>query len=250
MRQQCSIRWRPSGGRGEFEVTPTQRLADKRIFVRVPALNIDIDSETHATISQGKPRLRKYSANDRSKLHLVQLVMALARLPDPAREDKTGTVSWPLEGKQFVIASMDFDIVEETTETVVLEPLNAKVLHSPQVIDLRHRFESIRKELATLDDINTSLVSAIRRHHQIAMQGANTSELRDLADEVSHQPFLASTMATGLPDGPSWMSVKPLSAPASCRWIFQLSVDVLLPSRSALNAAMKTGDFNRPIPTA
>lgn len=187
MSQQCSIRWRPSGGRGEFEVTPAQRLADKRIFVRIPALGIDIDSETHATISQGKPRLRKYNANDRSKLHLVQLVMALARLPDPAREDKTGTVSWPLENKQFVIANMDFDIVEENAKGVVLEPLNAKVLHSPQVIDLRHRFDSIRKELASLGGVDANLANAIQRHHQVAMEGKNTSHLRELADEVIRQ---------------------------------------------------------------
>src|SRR5690349_21031078 len=90
----CTVRWRPSGGRGEYEVVPAQALVGREILIRIPELNVTIPTETTGTISQGKPRLRKRDSNNRSKLHLVPLVMAIARLPDPAREDKTGSVAW------------------------------------------------------------------------------------------------------------------------------------------------------------
>ena len=37
--------------------------------------------------------------------------MAVARLPEPAREDKAHVVVFPLENKSIVIDSMDFDII-------------------------------------------------------------------------------------------------------------------------------------------
>src|ERR1700694_1724599 len=107
----CVVRWRPSGGRGEYEFVPSTALAGKSIVLRIPELSIDIPTDVVGTISQGKPRLRKKHPNDRTRLHLVPLVMAVAQVPSPARKDKLGTVQWPLEHKHFIVSQMDFDIV-------------------------------------------------------------------------------------------------------------------------------------------
>ena len=131
----CVVRWRPSGGRGEYEVVPSQALAGRRVILRIDTLGVDIPAEVTGTISQGKPRLRKDQPNNRSKLHLVPLVMAIARLPDPAREDKTGTVDWPLENKSFVVSHMKFEIVSHDESSAVLRPVSAQVLHSNNVFD-------------------------------------------------------------------------------------------------------------------
>ena len=99
----CHVRWRPSGGknksggRGEFEFVNAPGLLNKQVVVRIPELSVDIDSEVvgRGGGSQGKPRLRKLEKHNRKKLHLLSLVIAAARLPDFARQDKLGKVEWP-----------------------------------------------------------------------------------------------------------------------------------------------------------
>ena len=81
----CEVHWRPSGGRGEFEFVPADSLMDRAIVVDFDHLNIRIDAEVSGRSAQGKPRLRKQEPNNRRKLHLPQLVMAVAALPEPAR---------------------------------------------------------------------------------------------------------------------------------------------------------------------
>ena len=101
----CTIRWRSSGGRGEFEYVPSGTLEDRAIDLYFEPLALTIPSEVTGVKAQGKPRLRKKEKNNRRKFHLPQLVMAVARLPEPAREDITHSVSFPLENKSFVIVS-------------------------------------------------------------------------------------------------------------------------------------------------
>lgn len=93
----CSVRWRPSGGRGEFEFVPADSLVGRNISVDFGALKVRVNAEVEGLHVQGKARLRKFEKNNRSKLHLPQLVMAVACLPEPAREDKGGSVLFPLE---------------------------------------------------------------------------------------------------------------------------------------------------------
>ena len=85
--ESVSVRWRPSGGRGEFEYVPADSLDGKDIHVFFEALNLTIPAEVRGVNvkPQGKPRLRKFDKNNRKKLHLPQLVMAVARLPEPRR---------------------------------------------------------------------------------------------------------------------------------------------------------------------
>ena len=97
----CSVRWRSSGGRGEFEFVPADSLLDREISVDFEALSLRIPAEVHGVRESGKPRLRKHEPNNRDKLHLPQLVMAVAGLPEPAREDKGYSCPVPL-GEQAV----------------------------------------------------------------------------------------------------------------------------------------------------
>jgi len=183
----CVVRWRPSGGRGEYEVVPGHALVDRRVVVRVAPLGIDIPAEVSGKISQGKPRLRKDQPNDRSKLHLTPLVMAVACLPDPAREDKSGTVHWPLTDKSFIVSEMEFDILDDNGTVAILAPLSARVLHSDRGFDLKKRLENIAADIAALPRLASAkpaLAAAIEAHRDAVMSGVNSDAIRQAADEV------------------------------------------------------------------
>ena len=183
----CSVRWRPSGGRGEFEFVPADSLLNREISVDFEALNLRIPAEVRGVHAQGKPRLRKHDSNNRRKLHLPQLVMAVAGLPEPAREDKGNQVQFPLENKQFVIDKMDFDIVEDDGTSVVLAPLRVSVLHSDFQVQLGDRLDAIARDWREIDairDHDPRLADTIDAHGLQIKQVVNSIEIRESADRM------------------------------------------------------------------
>jgi rubrerythrin len=183
----CSVRWRSSGGRGEFEFVPAETLADRDICLLIDALNVTVPAEVRGLRVQGKPRLRKFEGDNRSKLHLPQLVMALARLPEPAREDKSGEVKFPLENKTFVMDAMEFDIIDDDGLTVTLEPLKVSILHTDFVINLQDRFKAIAADLKGLPDLQSTypgLAIAIKAHADEVLKALNTMAVRKAADDA------------------------------------------------------------------
>jgi predicted HNH restriction endonuclease len=187
---EASVRWRSSGGRGEWEVTPSGKLTGRTVVVRIDQLGLDLPSETYGddNESQAKPRLRKFEQHNRKKLHLVPLVMAAARLADPARQDKLGGVEWPLRNKRFLVSEMRFEIAEDDGATAVLRPLYARILHAEdRVIDLQQRFQSVKDDIDRLPDIGADrplLADAIREHRDAVMAGVNWISIRKAADGV------------------------------------------------------------------
>ncbi|MCA3635447.1 MAG: HNH endonuclease [Methylobacterium sp.] len=185
----CRVRWRSSGGRGEFEYVPADTLEDRVIEVLFEPLNLTIPAEVMGVKAQGKARLRKADKNNRRKFHLPQLVMAVARLPEPGREDLSHTVAFPLENKAFVMDAMDFEIIEDDGITATLAPLRVSILHSAFQIDLQDRFSAIAEDLAKIADVEAKhpfLAAAIRNHGTEVMKGVNSTSIRAAADEIIH----------------------------------------------------------------
>lgn len=183
----CEVHWRPSGGRGEFEFVPADSLMDRDIFVDFDAFGVRIDSEVSGRLAQGKPRLRKRESNNRAKLHLPQLVMAVAGLPEPARSDQLHAVEFPLENKAFVIDQMDFDVVEDDGISVVLDPLRVSVLHSNFQVQLGDRLNAIAADFKNIDRIRArspELADAVEAHVAEIKKGVNSAELRKTADRM------------------------------------------------------------------
>ena len=144
-------------------------------------------AEVRGVHAQEKPRLRKHESNNRSKLHLPQLVMAVAGLPEPAREDKGHPVQFPLENKQFVMNKMDFGIVEDDGKTVVLAPLRVSVLHSDFQMQLEDRLKAIAHDWTEIEQIrghDPELANAIDAHRLQIQQGINSNEVRESADRM------------------------------------------------------------------
>ena len=183
----CAIKWRPSGGRGEFEFVPSDSLLDREITVDFEAFGIRIPAEVRGVHAQGKPRLRKFEADDRSKFHLPQLVMAVAGLPEPARSDRPDAVTFPLENKAFVMDEMNFDVVEDDGISVVLAPLRVSILHSDFEVDLIDRLRAIvedSKSVEKLRGANRKLAEAIEAHAAEVEKGLNSRKIRRLADRM------------------------------------------------------------------
>jgi len=182
----CEVHWRPSGGRGEFEFVPADSLMDRDVHVDFDQLGIRIDAEVSGRLAQGKPRLRKREANNRRKLHLPQLVMAVAALPEPARSDQHA-LAFPLENKAFVIDQMDFDVIEDDGITAVLAPLRVSVLHSSFQVQLDDRLRAIAEDVANVATIRArspDLADAVEAHAAEIAKGVNSSELRKTADRL------------------------------------------------------------------
>ena len=184
----CAVRWRSSGGRGEFEYVPAHSLVDRSINVLFEPLNLTIPAEVKAVRVQGKPRLRKFEKNNRKKLHLPQLVMAVARLPEPARENDHHAVAFPLRNKSYVMDSMDFDIVEDDGITATLAPLRVSIMNSNFQIELRDRFEAISVDMRNIDAIKMKhplLSDAVNAHGIEIMKAVNSIEIRRAADRIN-----------------------------------------------------------------
>ena len=183
----CSVRWRPSGGRGEFEFIPADSLRDREIILDLSPMDIRMRAEVRGVYAQGKPRLRKFESNNRLKLHLPQLVMAIAALPDPARSTDHDAVEFPLENKTFVINEMVFDIIDDDGSTSVLRPLRVSIRDTDFTVDLAARLTSIAKDVGSIDTIgehNGALADAVAAHSaQLRIRG-NSIALRSTADAV------------------------------------------------------------------
>src|SRR5690606_18081979 len=135
MRRPVDIRWRPSGGRGEYEHVPMHVLLDRRVVVEclsVPGAKIASDVSVQRI--SGKPRLRRQNPHDRSVLNLPQLIAALALLPDPRRED-LGKISLPLRPKGYLISSIRLlaDVSQEGVALCVPDRLS--ILHYVGEVD-------------------------------------------------------------------------------------------------------------------
>jgi 5-methylcytosine-specific restriction endonuclease McrA len=160
---------------------------DRNVFVDFDAFGVRFDAEVSGRLAQGKPRLRKADANNRSKLHLPQLVMAIAGLPEPARSDNQQAVQFPLENKSFVMDQMDFDVVEDDGISVVLDPLRVSILRSDFQVQLGDRLRAIAADFANIDRIrerSPELADAVAAHVAEVMKGINSSELRKTADRM------------------------------------------------------------------
>lgn len=177
------VRWRPSGGRGEYEHVPSDVLLGRN--VRLAPLVSDqafLNTDVSGHMKDGKPRLRRRNPNDRSMLNLPQLVAALALLPDSIREDH-GNAVYPLRHKGYVISSITFDVEQVGADTAICIPLRMRILHDSGQIDLVSRLERVG-ELLRSEQVPADILNAVADFLELIEQGSCSSKLRALADQL------------------------------------------------------------------
>lgn len=174
------VRWRPSGGRGEYEHTPSAVLMDRRVLLNclsVPGAVVVTD--VFGRLRDGKPRLRREDPNDRDVLNLHQLVAAIALLPQPVREDR-GPIRLPLEEKQYVISRIVFDADTRGADGVVCTPRYLRLLHDDTDIDLRDRLIRVRTVLDK-PGLPAKVAHFARLYSAMLRAGTATSEIVDVS---------------------------------------------------------------------
>jgi len=177
------LRWRPSGGRGEYEHVPQDVLLGRNIVIDpISVPNARIKTDAWGRIKDGKPRIRRENPNDRQLLNVAQLVAALALLPDPIREDK-GSVVLPLRDKAYVISAISFRVIHADERTAVCIPQRLKVLHDNGTIDLVDRLRRIGEFLGR-SDTPTSVRKEANDYRRIAANGVSSADFRSVANHL------------------------------------------------------------------
>lgn len=181
---QVDLRWRPSGGRGEYEHVPREVLLERQIVVNavsVPGAYITTDA--WGRIKDGKPRIRRLYPNDRTRLNVHQLIAALALLPDPIRQDPGGAIL-PLRDKGYVISSITFLAEPAEGQRMVCTPQRLRVLHDNNEIDLVDRLRRIR-DLVEREDLPAPIQALANRYRQLVTGGVPVSELRTVSNGLA-----------------------------------------------------------------
>lgn len=174
------VRWRPSGGRGEYEFVPSDPFLGRKIVIDTRSVqNGYVETDVRGYLRDGKPRLRRDAPNDRTSLNVPPLVAALAWLPAPRREDK-GYLKLPLAEKEYVAASITFD-VSISGQTAFARPMELKALHYEYAIDLDGRMRRIGQILGQLGGSWAQTLAAeyiaLIQSHSASARLAELSEL-------------------------------------------------------------------------
>lgn len=175
------VRWRPSGGRGEYEFVPSDVLLGKRVIIdalSVPSAFVETDVSGY--LRDGKPRLRRKHPNDRHHLNVPPLVAALAWLPAPRREDNR-PLKLPLQEKEYVASSITFNVAVNG-DIAFASPLAMRVLHYEYEIDLRARLHKIRQVLPLL--VKTPVAAFASEYVSLIQAHSASSRLSELSREL------------------------------------------------------------------
>ncbi|WP_185965098.1 HNH endonuclease [Glacieibacterium frigidum] len=177
------IRWRPSGGRGEYEHVPGDVALARRLLIDPIVISGSlVTTDVRGRIKDGKPRLRRENPNDRSLLNVHTLVAALALLPNPIREDKY-LLSLPLQDGAYVISSVKFQSELVGIGEIKCRPLLLQVLHDVNTIDVESRLRRIG-EFISRNDLSGEVLSLVARYKKIIQSGVAVIDLRLVADEL------------------------------------------------------------------
>ena len=176
------VRWRPSGGRGEYEHVPADVLLNRTVAISTVMGAAPILTDVRGYVRDGKPRLRRANPNNRLILNLPQLVAALALLPDSVREDR-GHVVFPLRHKAYVISSITFSVEYDQAGVAICSPLRMRILHDGGEIDLVSRIERVN-ELLRSELVPSDQVGVVARFLSLVESGSASSELRRCADGI------------------------------------------------------------------
>ena len=209
---EVDIRWRRSGGRGEYEHLPQEILLGRKLVISaisVPGAYITTD--VWGRIRDGKPRLRRENPSDHSILNVAPLIAALALFPNPRREDNK-ELTLPLQTKSYVVSQIRFNVELGDDSRAICTPLNMNILHDNDTIDLLSRLKNVG---AIIDSAGLSgaAKTLAARYKALVQGGSADAELMEISEKLAPMIFSSPQIAEVL-EAPSEEFV-PDAPPAS-----------------------------------
>lgn len=221
---QVEVRWRRSGGRGEFEHIPSDVLMGRRVAIAVsPTTDQVVFTDVRGQRRDGKPRLRRDDQYDRTMLNVPNLVAALALLPDPRRED-TGNLALPLRDDGYVVSTLTFDAELAEDGAAVCTPLRMQVLHDPSVIDIASRLRAVN-ELIARADLPPDLADLAEQYRELIANGRAVVAFRELSSQFRQALENHPELSAGLDEPTLEIETEEVAAQAGAPALDDLSAD-------------------------
>lgn len=187
------IALRTSGGRGEYEVagrhdnTRVHDVLDKEIVLEIMP-RMRLPTNNFVRHMQGKPRIRLLSTT--SDYHSYLILSALLLLPKPKREiGATPGGKLQIYKENFSILSVPFDVVELTSDELVIAPTQMILSNSSLDTGRLDVIERIRIVMACWEVAskeNTPIANALKAHK-------NAFDAHDIAGIMKSASIIRST---------------------------------------------------------
>ena len=178
MTDKLQIKWRPSGGRGEYEYITAAEVEGRALHLLVPVLGSVIVTDVRFRVLDGKPRLRRDDPNDRSVLNVPPLVACMCALPVPRRSLTAEIDPHVFNPDSFVVDTVDCFIKDRSKDRVLLEPISLL----PRGMDSSHEIDVAGRVAALVALESGSLpVKELLAHLR---SGASEASLGDLATDA------------------------------------------------------------------
>ncbi len=196
MSAKLQIKWRPSGGRGEYEYITAAEVEGRALHLLIPVLGSIVVTDVRFRNLDGKPRLRRDDPNDRSILNVPPLVAAMCALPLPRRSLTADVDPHTFDRDNFVVDTIDCVIRERSDDRVLLEPISLL----PRGMDPSHEIDVARRLSALAALGKTSLpVKELLSHLQSGVTAASLADLAsDAFDDIGPPEELMATFDSGV----------------------------------------------------
>ncbi|MFZ2114676.1 MAG: HNH endonuclease [Solirubrobacteraceae bacterium] len=184
------IALRPSGGRGEYELTGRQgsvRASDlfdrEMAFQITPELVLPGRQAAHRV--QGKPRIR---LDDRTKdLHAYRLLAGTLILPRPKRELRaTSPGSDFLKDNEYAVTGIDVDVVDSTKTSTRLRPTRLWLENASgllRAVDAADRMALVQ-EVWDAARTQTSPIAILVQAHETAVAGGGHKRIEKASADL------------------------------------------------------------------
>lgn len=194
-----NIAFRPSGGRGEYELAGQQGALHVHDLYGLPMFleilpGVAINTRSRCVLKDGKPRIRQFQVVKNA--HPASLIAAAMMLPKPRRERNLTSGTKLLRWEQFVIQTVRIDVVPRAGG-VLIRPVTVRLENGDDKrldISFADRMTHVVRVWTAAATAAGPVAEAVRRH-AAAFTSPTTTQSQLVA------AFAKLHAALGKPDG-------------------------------------------------
>lgn len=185
------IALRPSGGRGDYELTGSDNgvhaseLVEKQFYFQItPSLTIDGKAKAHKL--SGKLRIRPQS----NGIHPYVAIYSILLLPSPRREliKTTNSPLTELSRQEYILSGIDVDLIENNLVKIVFAPTSlwAKNQIGMLKVDFTERMAMVSMLWAAASQSKSKLAQLLLKHRDATISSDHLA-IREVALEIQKE---------------------------------------------------------------